>query len=72
MRNFGTVKKLMFPLLKSILPSVSDPAVEMWGSHSLNSIQHVMEILTFFHLYRPLSRDHEKFGKNAIRIVRHL
>ena len=36
-------------------------------SHSLNSIQNILEVLTVFPIMLTLYRDHEKFSKSATR-----
>ena len=54
-------------MLNYFKPGCKLEMLEMWESHSLNSVQNVMEVLTsFFYSCQPRYCDHENFGKSTI------
>ena len=74
---FNTYNNFMVNLAFSRNPCLLYPALycyqsmTLWQkceqSHSLNSIQNILEVLTVFPIMLTLYRDHEKFSKSATR-----
>ena len=63
--KFGTIKKLLFPLPRFMLPSVSDLVAKMLAKSLSNSIQNILEVIIVFRFMPVLYRDYENFGKNT-------